>query len=627
VSLGDRRRRTRRTFLLLSAILIPTVVVVLLVVRVVHQETELAERRASEERRDALDQLRRELSARLQAVRLEEVNRLIGESGTRVPPDSPIVFVAPMAQDRLILPWEDTGNRRPPSVGFSALQARGETLEFQVRNARAAVDVYHLAREAARTPFEGCAASLALGRAERAAAMAEAADSTDRATMRECANVSDEDGIPFGLYAAQRLVERAPDSEVADLLLRRVGTSGWRSPHEAYALQALFQHLPADVATEPQRRLVNEIHDIEQITALAGELQNHPNKLRGASPSARGDLPWMGFGDEPWLVTLVSPTSFAAPVVMAVSSRRIMTSGVYLRVPRSPVTASSLGDDFLDLEADWPAARFTPPTSTSVVLYGSILAMVLGTALFAGYLVLRDVHREAATAEMRATFVASVSHELKTPLTSIRAHAETLLMGRTRGPETTSEYLSAIVNESERLSRLVDSVLEFSRIEQGRRTYQMRATRLGDVARSAARTMEYPLAQFGFTLTVSSDEREPMLSGDPEALTQALLNLLSNAMKYSGEARQIEMRSGTRDNEAFVDVVDHGIGIPREERVRIFERFHRVRSSETQGIAGAGLGLALALHVVEAHQGRIVVSSDVGRGSTFSVRIPLQGQA
>jgi signal transduction histidine kinase len=114
---------------------------------------------------------------------------------------------------------------------------------------------------------------------------------------------------------------------------------------------------------------------------------------------------------------------------------------------------------------------------------------------------------------------------------------------------------------------------------------------------------------------------------DPEALTQAILNLLGNAMKYSGGARHIELRMGTRGDEAFVDVVDHGIGISRDEQSRIFERFHRVQSKETAGIAGTGLGLALALHVVEAHRGRIDVASDPGRGSTFSVRIPLQAQA
>ena len=170
-------------------------------------------------------------------------------------------------------------------------------------------------------------------------------------------------------------------------------------------------------------------------------------------------------------------------------------------------------------------------------------------------------------------------------------------------------------------------MLEFSRIDQGRKTYHLQVTELEDVVRSAAKTMEYALTQLGFTLTISSDGTEPRLRADPEALTQAILNLLGNAMKYSGEARRIEMRVGTRDGEAFVDVVDHGIGIAADDQARIFERFQRVQSLETAGIAGTGLGLPLALHVVEAHRGRIAVASEPGRGSTFSVRIPLQEPA
>jgi signal transduction histidine kinase len=255
-----------------------------------------------------------------------------------------------------------------------------------------------------------------------------------------------------------------------------------------------------------------------------------------------------------------------------------------------------------------------------------MLAIVLGAALLAGYLLLRDVHREAETAAVRSHFVASVSHELKTPLTSIRAHAETLLLGRAANADTTTDYLKTIVSESERLTRLVDSVLDFSRIEQERKAYYLQESHLEEIVRSAAKAMEYPLAQLGFSLTISSDGTAPLVRADPEAMTQAILNLLGNAMKYSGESRTLEVRIGTRNDEAFVDVVDYGIGIAWDEQARIFERFHRVQSAETSGIAGTGLGLTLALHVVEAHQGRIAVDSQPGRGSTFSVLIPLQAQ-
>jgi signal transduction histidine kinase len=621
VNPADQRRRRRRIGLLLSAILIPAAVLVALAFRVVRQEHELAERRVAEARRDALDQLRRELTARLQALRLEEVNRLIGDSGSRLPPDSPIVLVAPMAQDRIVLPWDDHPSPAA-STEFARYEREGESLEFERQDALAAVTSYQRAFNAARSPWEQCAARLPLGRVQLKAGLIVEAGRTDRQTLQSCDEVPDADGIPFALYAAERLLDHGPqDAGVATYAVRAVSAQ-WHSPAEAYALQSLLRRLPHPVADEALRTLSEQIRRTEQVIALARDLHDHPGTLQRATRTAPGDLSWMGYGEEPWLVTLVSPTSFAAPVVMAVSSRRILPEGVILHATPA-AGAVPLGDGFINLHVTWPANRFSSSAGIPGFLYGAALSIVLGVVLLAGYLVLRDVHRETETAELRSHFVASVSHELKTPLTSIRAHAETLLMGRSPAA-TTSEYLKTIVSESERLGRLVDSVLEFSRIEQGRKTYQMRLTPLDDVVSGAARTMEYPLSQLGFTLTVTTDGSEPRLLGDPEALTQALLNLLSNAMKYSGSARSIEMRMGVRDNEAFVDVTDHGIGIAPDDQSRIFERFHRVQSSDTAGVAGAGLGLALTLHVVEAHHGRIAVVSDLGRGSTFSVRLPLQ---
>jgi len=635
VSPADRRRRARRIALLLSAILIPAAAGILLVFRVVRQESELSERRAAEQRREALDQLRRELTARLQALRLEEVNRLIGESGRRLPPDSPIVFVAPIVQDRMVLPWEDGHATPTPTPAFVHAQGEGEASEFRQHDAAAAAAAYRHALDIARSSWEQCFARLWLGRSYLKAGMTVKAESTDRAAVQACGDVLDSDGVPLALYAAERLLasgrnalERT-DTPEADYVLRTASvrqSRSPRSPNEALLLQSLLRRIASPAVAEPLRTLAAEIRGIEQIAALAQDMHDQLGKLQQASRSAPGDLSWKGYGDEPWLLTLVSPTSFAAPVIMAVSSRRIVPAGVTLRVTPMP-GAVPLGDGFVDLHVEWPAGRFAVPPAVPGVLYGSMLGVVLGGALLAGYLLLRDVHRETETAEMRSHFVASVSHELKTPLTSIRAHAETLLMGRAGGAETTSDYLKTIVSESERLTRLVDTVLEFSRIEQGRKTYHLQETRLEDVVWSAAKTVEYPLAQLGFTLTISSDGSTPTLRADPEAMTQAILNLLGNAMKYSGDARSIEMRTGTRDGEAFVDVVDHGIGIARDDQVRIFERFHRIQSIETAGIAGTGLGLPLALHVVEAHRGRIAVVSHPGRGSTFSVRIPLQAQA
>lgn len=252
---------------------------------------------------------------------------------------------------------------------------------------------------------------------------------------------------------------------------------------------------------------------------------------------------------------------------------------------------------------------------------------MLGTALFGGYLLLRDVNRDIRIAEVRSQFVAGVSHELKTPLTAIRMFAETLAMGRSRDEYTRSEYLETIVNESERLARLVDNVLDFSRIEQGRKIYRLRPTRLEDVAGSAVRAMQFPLAQQGFHLNFSADEDLPELQVDSDAIQQAILNLLTNAMKYSGDSREIDLRVAARDGNAVIQVVDRGLGLEPEEKKRIFEKFYRAPSHESRLIAGTGLGLTLVAHIAAAHGGRVEVESAPGSGSTFCILIPIEAHA
>jgi signal transduction histidine kinase len=624
VNQSDTRRRNRRIFLLVLAILIPAAVLITLAVRVVRQETELGERRAAEERRDALDQLRRELSARLQSIKLQEVNRLIGESGPGIPAESPIVFVIPFGEDRMALPWEKKQSSAVPAVEFTRHQLEGESFEFRADDAPHAIAAYTEARDAARKPIEKCEAQLWLGRAfSKAGMMKEAAD-IYHAMLEKCEAITDDDGIPLGLYASERLISSGQDLTAAgEYVIHRVNVTHWRPPNEAYLLRSLLNAVSNDSRNQASVKLSAEIHDMEQIMALANDGQDRLVRLKAAFRSAPGDLSWIGYGDDPWLITVVSPTPFARPVVMAVSSARIVPAGATLTaVPKD--NAIPLGEGFVDVEVLWPAGRFAPPRGVPGVLYAAVLILTIGATLLAAYLLLRDVNREVQMAEMRSHFVASVSHELKTPLTAIRMFAETLVMGRAGGEQQTSEYLRTIVNESERLSRLVDNVLDFSRIEQGNKVYRMQPTCLADVARSAARTMQYPLSQLGFTLTVLIDENIPSLQANADALEQAILNLLANAMKYSGSARQIEMRIGSSGDEAFIDIVDHGLGISREDQSRIFEKFYRVRSSETDPIAGTGLGLTLALHIVEAHKGQVRVTSEVGHGSTFSVRIPMQ---
>jgi two-component system phosphate regulon sensor histidine kinase PhoR len=187
------------------------------------------------------------------------------------------------------------------------------------------------------------------------------------------------------------------------------------------------------------------------------------------------------------------------------------------------------------------------------------------------------------------------------------------------------EYLDTIVNESERLTRLLNNVLDFSRIERDKRIYRPEPTSLYEIVRVSARAMEYPLKQHGFRLNVSAEANLPDLRVDRDALEQAILNLLHNAMKYSGDSRSIDLRLQRKDRHAVIQVIDQGVGIDAKEKDKIFQKFYRIRTHENELTAGTGLGLALVSHIVNAHGGHVEVESAPGRGSTFAIYLPLEG--
>ncbi|HEY2382765.1 MAG TPA: HAMP domain-containing sensor histidine kinase [Terriglobia bacterium] len=624
MSPGDPRRK-RQILLFLAAILIPTAVLITLAMRLARQDAELAEKRSADQRRDALDELRRELAARLETIKLQELTRLSGESASREVPagDFPVLFVAPLVQNRLILPWESTAPPAAEPEEFLQKQKEAEAREFLGNDFSGAFQAYTQAQAASSNPSGQCASSLSAARVLIKGERKPEAAAIYRSMLEKCASVEDADGMTFALYAAERLISLDLDSNPArEYIIKRVRSLRWLPPVQAYLMQSLLRDAASAEAKQAGDRLTSEIHDVEQILALANDL-SRLGRIDFPFHANPGQSVWLAYGDEPWLITVMSTASFAPPVVLAISSKKVSPPGVTFTAAKS-ATSLPLGDGFVDLDVEWPAGRFAPATTVPPFLYAAGIVLILSVTLFAGYLLLRDVSREIEVAEMRSHFVASVSHELKTPLTAIRMFAETLAMGRATDERTRSEYLQTVVNESERLSRLVDNVLDFSRIERGKKIYRMQPVSLPEIVRAAAKTMQYPLTQQGFALTVSIEEQFPAVRADADALEQAILNLLANALKYSGDAREIELHLDHSKTDAIIKVVDRGIGIAGEDQNRIFEKFYRVRSAHAEGVPGTGLGLTLATHIVKAHGGRIEVSSEVGHGSTFYICLPLE---
>ena len=256
----------------------------------------------------------------------------------------------------------------------------------------------------------------------------------------------------------------------------------------------------------------------------------------------------------------------------------------------------------------------------------ALLLVVIVVGLAATYRVMR---RESEMARLKADFVANVSHDLKTPLSLIRMFAETLAMDRVTDAAARREYYGVITRESERLTRLIDNVLDFSRIESGRQRYDIRPTAVAPVIQEILEVFRHPLAQQGFAVAVDVEPGLPDVAMDPAAVGQALANLVDNAVKYSGPGRRLAVsaRRPAGRAEVLIEVADDGVGIPPGEVGRIFDKFYRIGRSDTQGRRGSGLGLALVKHVAEAHGGRVAVSSRPGEGSRFTLSLPLAGDA
>jgi two-component system phosphate regulon sensor histidine kinase PhoR len=227
---------------------------------------------------------------------------------------------------------------------------------------------------------------------------------------------------------------------------------------------------------------------------------------------------------------------------------------------------------------------------------------------------------------MKADFVSNVSHELRTPLASIRVFGELLRLGKVEAPEKVREYGELIETESRRLTGLIDNILDLARIESGRKSYRLVPADLEEVVAETLRTFRVSLAPAGFRISyAASGEPLPRVAIDAAAIAQTMGNLLDNAVKYSGAARDVEVAVRREGGFAVVSVADHGIGIPRAEQAKVFERFHRVSTGQVHDVKGSGLGLAIVRHVAEAHRGRIELASRPGEGSTFSLWLPLTG--
>lgn len=333
------------------------------------------------------------------------------------------------------------------------------------------------------------------------------------------------------------------------------------------------------------------------------------------------------------IVALYRQESIIDAARSVISSRPLSEATVELVPPteqetgREPLQTLPVGD----LMPEWRLSAYLEDTGAlaraagrqeTLYLWTAILGIVviaILATLVAGY-----VTRQMKLTRLKNDLIATVSHELRTPLASTRALVETLLEGRYRDQQQVREYLELISKENARLSRLIDNFLTFSRMERNKRAFEQAPVRMNDVVRTAIEVVSERFAAPGCRLEVQVEPDLPAVIGDRDALTTAVLNLLDNAYKYTGDVKHVVLRAEAEDRHVRIEVEDNGVGLSRRSMRRIFDRFYQVDQSLSRKAGGCGLGLSIVKFIVDAHGGQIDVNSRAGTGSTFVIRLPIE---
>jgi tetratricopeptide (TPR) repeat protein len=652
---GQDGKHLKQVLLFGGSVLLPALLLLFFTIHLSRQDNELRKRRAEEARQQKAAEIGQHMAGRMEMAEQALLQELSANSpitrGIRLAQPE-LVFVGRIKSGELETPWDRAARQILSSQDdrSAALVIQAQQAEFTKNDLRQAGGLLSRALALATSASQKYSVRLQIGRTLAKSGDVEGARRLYKEIIDQPGELTDEYGIPLSLYAADGLSGLGVDiGPILDRLEGLVSDSSWHPPATFYFIRDILAQLetktpgslPSDRADRLRQSVDDELANIEKILALKAFVTGWTSR-RNSSSRAEELSTWEAYGDVPWLVGvrdgLVGDDgdvqylfAFHGPEVLRSVIEEDGLADTFpgsCQIVTSPGTPGiAPGSSFQGFRLHFEETGISAWSSSSLpfpILYWSILVLVIGFTGFGMYLLWRDVRREMALADMKSHFAASVSHELKTPLTAIRMFAEALVMGVQTRPEAQQEYLRTIINESERLSRLLNNVLDFSKIEQGTRTYRFESLSLEDVIRAAAKAMAFSMDQKGFRFEIDVENGLPQVRADKDALEQAVLNLLDNAVKYSGKNRELRLKLYRREKAICIDVIDHGIGISDENKARIFSRFFRVPGSENQRIPGTGLGLTIVSHIAEAHGGRVDVLSRPGQGSTFSIILPLE---
>jgi two-component system phosphate regulon sensor histidine kinase PhoR len=259
------------------------------------------------------------------------------------------------------------------------------------------------------------------------------------------------------------------------------------------------------------------------------------------------------------------------------------------------------------------------------VLFGILVVTLVGLLATGTVLALVFVHREAVLSNLQSDFVSKVSHELRTPLTSIRMFVETLQLKRVSSPAEVDACFDVLNRETARLTNRIERLLDWGRMEAGKRVYRSELESVRDVIEAAVQAFDVNHVGRREEVAIDIAPDLPAIQVDRGALIDALVNLLTNAYKYSPTRGKLRLSARADERHVRIAVIDQGIGIARREHRRVFDKFYRSNELLSSEVEGSGLGLAIVRHVMHAHGGRVELDSELGKGSTFTLVLPYPG--
>jgi len=579
-----------------------------------------------------------------------------------------------------------TAERPQESAAARETFLAGQQAEFRARDFKRAAILYRQSRGQARSLQMRGEVLNALARVQKKDGLFRDAVDTYKLIAQDFGQVRGLSGIPLGLAAGFEIValdldleDRGAAFQAALDLYKELTGGKWALEKAQYdffslkAVQALETILSsresngewAAYKTDVQvlkNREVSERRKTERLLVFQAEA---PSELRrmasqdSGESRAGGKRAALNAAGRSYLVSLLGPRrengdrenvlwgllidrEFLKADILAKAFQRYVPpegTGWAVKGPDGErlMSSGAVPADSLELQADFSGGfpdwrielrRQDPHLFESFLtsgrgLYFFAFLLIGGILIFGLVLTVRSVTQELELSRMKSDFISTVSHEFKSPLTSIRHLAEMLQSGRVPSEDRRRKYYDVLVEQSERLTRLTENVLDFARMEEGRKEFRFEPVNVAALLEDAVSAARERVGHEGFEIGFRADRFLPLLEADGAALSQAVDNLLDNAVKYSAGKKKITVSAEARGRHVVVSVRDFGLGIKKEEQDKVFERFYRGGEELTRTVKGSGLGLTLVKKIVEAHKGSVRLESELGMGSTFSLWLPV----